>query len=84
MRIVEVALKGMREPIQLPGVAVGDRGLVLKRPKGSAAMLIGSASLEINFPLTEDRDLRLYPSNARELWAVGTAGETLHLIVDEG
>ena len=80
MLIIEVGLTG--EPQQLPAIACGKQGCLLLRPTGAGAILLGSSAIEVNFPLPVDMPVRLYPSSTSELWALGTAGQTLHLVVD--
>ncbi|MBA7627815.1 hypothetical protein ES703_35284 [subsurface metagenome] len=80
MLIIEVGLTG--EPQQLPAIACGRWGCLLLRPTGAGAILIGSSAIEVNFPLPVDLPVRVYPGNASELWVLGTAGQTLHLVVD--
>ena len=80
MQIIEFGLTG--QPQQLPAIACGRQGCLLLRPAGAAAILIGTSAVEINLPLPEDRPTRVYPDNASELWAQGTAGQTLHLVVE--
>ena len=77
-----LALRGANDPVQLPNCEVDDKGMVLKRPLGSGAMLIGSSAVEVNYPLSEDRELRLFPGNSSEIFVVGVAGDTLHLVID--
>ncbi len=81
MTILEVELKGVNPPVRLLNIGVSDRGIIAKRPLGSGAMAVRSNAIEINYPLTEDRDLELLPKNANEMFAVGTEGEILYLIM---
>lgn len=78
--IVEVGLTG--QPQQLPSIVCGKNGCLLLRNSGAAAILIGSSAVEITLPLPEGLPVRLYPGNTCELWAQGTKGETLHLVVN--
>ncbi|GAI37306.1 unnamed protein product [marine sediment metagenome] len=79
MQIIEVGLTG--EPQQLPFIVCGENGCLLLRQLGAAAILIGTSAVEIMLPLPEDLPVRLFPGNTSELWARGTKGETLHLVV---
>ena len=81
MEIVEFGLNG--QPQQLPTIACGSQGCLLLRPFGAAAMLIGASAVEVNFPLPVDVPVRLYLENTAELWVLGTAGQTLHVVVDK-
>lgn len=80
MQIIEVGLTG--ESQQLLPIVCGEKGCLLLRPAGAAAILVGTSAVEINLPLPEDKPVRLYPANTSELWARGTLGETLHLVVN--
>jgi len=82
VKIFEVGLKGTDKPVQLPGYPLSDKGLLLLRPTGSDPMYIGSSSVEVNLPLPPNRPFRVYPSNSSEIWAAGTDGETLHVVLD--
>lgn len=82
MKIIEVGLKGPDKPVQLPSYRLSDRGLLLLRPTGSNPMYIGSSSVEVNLPLPEGKTVRLYPADSSALWATGTDGETLHVVLD--
>ncbi|MBA7664356.1 hypothetical protein ES703_72414 [subsurface metagenome] len=82
MKIIEVGLRGLDHPVQLPNYQLSDKGMLLLRPSGSDPMYIGSSSIEINLPLPDDRAVRLYPANSNELYATGSSGETLHAVLD--
>jgi hypothetical protein len=80
MKIVEIGLTG--QPEQLPNEECGAHGCILLRPLGAAAMLLGSSATEVNFPLPVDFPMRVYPKKLLEMWVLGTAGQTLHIVID--
>ncbi len=82
MKIIEVGLKGPDKPVQLPSYQLSDQGLLLLRPDESSPMYIGSSSVEVNLPLPAGKPVRLYPADSSALWATGTDGETLHVVLD--
>ncbi len=84
MTVLEVELKGVNSPVRLLNIGISDKGIIVKRPLGSGAMAVRSNAIEVNYPLTKDKDLELFPKNANEVFAIGTEGETLYLIMQEG